>query len=314
MRAAVFIAAASALFMLAACDQQDQNAFAEQAQRMAPAAGEPAPDVAASTPPPVSADRTNGGFVYNGNPIDPMCVDRLTGIGETVEAIDLSECTGSAGRESYTVPENGLETFEDGSIGYTFECEDGCMRQPFVSYKHLGVVQGEHIVEVASSGGGTGYFTGVARLKLEGSKLSLTGTLGGGDRCNGGLADVSVKDDVIHVSRNITPFDLVDMAQGNKAGFEAYEDIQACAACCIGTADYAGDTLVSVTLPDGVDSQEQDDGMAPVDACFFKTYNAQRKSGALVLDMEKLKAFGAAFDRDCGALAPKSKQPAKDGE
>lgn len=236
-------------------------------------------------------------FTYKGKPIDPMCLSQ--DLEEEGEAISLAECTGSVGACDATMAENGLETFPDGSIGYTFKCTDGCMRPPFVSYKYLGMTDGLFAVQTHESGGGTGYFSGVHLYAIDGDKLIRRKTLGAGDRCNGGISDVAVKDGVLRYSVNVTPFDLVELAGGNDAGFVAYEDIQACAACCVGTAEYTGDTLTGVTLSD--DAAVEPGDAQGADTCFSKVYDAAfRQSPAL--DTARLQKFGRDFDAACGKL------------
>lgn len=295
MKAAFFILPL-ALLTLSACDEQPRD----QSTATTPIAQSDATQV----PPQAPQD---SGFTYQGKPIDPICFN-FPGDASGDEPIDLATCTGSAGSDEYSIPENGLETFDNGAIGYTFKCEGGCMRQPFVSYKHLGQVGDAHAVMVESSGGGTGVFTTLALYQLADGKLTRTKAIAGGDRCNGGIENAVVKDNKLHFSMNITPFDMIEISKGNDAGFEAYDDIQACAVCCVGQVNYVDDQMVSVTLTQDPKEIVNED-LGPKDACFFGTYNETYFAGKTTLDQTALNAFGQTFHQRCGDLAGKELPP-----
>lgn len=234
-------------------------------------------------------------LVYNGKPLDPMCV---MGAAEP-SGINLTECTGSVNKTPDTMSAKGLETFEDGSIGYTFDCEDGCMRPPFISYEAIGQTPEGFVLKVTSSGGGTGVFSDVRVVNIEGDLLKQN-VLNGGDRCNGGIDKVSIfKKVVIRYGQYITPYDMVEMTGGNTAGYEAYDDISACAACCIGTRQFADSEIESVTFTAGDVSPE---GMGPVDTCFYGLYNDIVRAGNLTLDTDQLNEFGENFAKRCSDL------------
>ena len=124
------------------------------------------------------------------------------------------------------------------------------------------------------SGGGSGRFSGVVFIRglpelapWPGAELSAVGGWLFGDRCNGGLRDVSVAGPAaIETAELITPFDLVTLDDSRRgAGWRAarnaamfsggqaevnkirsrgeiqlqpYEDLDASAAGCVGTVHY----------------------------------------------------------------------------
>lgn len=237
--------------------------------------------------------------MYDGKPLDPLCVAGSAEPGGE----NLKECTGSLNKTDDTMSAKGLETFEDGSVGYTFDCPDGCMREPFVSYKVAGKVPQGYVLKVTSSGGGTGVFSDVRVVNVEGDTLKQT-IITGGDRCNGGIDNVSVaKGTIIQYGQNVTPFDLVELSGGNKVDFEAYDDIAACAACCIGVAQYEDKELVGVNLT--MDAMESTEGMGPIDTCFYGVYNDIVRAGNLTLNREAIDEFGASFSARCSDLKAK---------
>lgn len=241
--------------------------------------------------------KENAEIAYNGKPLDPMCMMAAA----EPEGVNLAECTGSVDKTDDTKSAKGLETFEDGAIGYTFECEDGCMRPPFVSYKFIGRTDAGDVLKVTSSGGGTGVFSDVRVVTIEGDVLKQT-IINGGDRCNGGIDNVSVDGQVVKYGQNITPFDLVDISGGNKVGFEAYDDIAACAACCVGVAQYAGSEVEGVEFTADAVEDAAGEGYSPIDTCFYGVYNDVVRAGNKTLDRDQLDEFGASFAARCSDL------------
>jgi|GEM_PF-2503092 len=289
MKAAFFIL--PVVLLLSACDDQPSSGQAENAIEV---------------PPPVPDQSGIPGFTWQGKPIDPVCLNAGSNPDQGDE-VDLATCTGSAGKDAWTQPQDGLETFDDGAIGYTFKCEGGCMRAPFVSYKNLGMAGGHHVIEVRESGGGTGVFSDVRLMDVRDGKLITVKVLGGGDRCNGGIADAHVENGKVFFAQNLTPFDMIDIS-GSKAGFKAYDDIQACAACCVAEANFENDKMVSVTLTQDPKEIVSED-LGPKDACFFGTYNETYFAGTITLDDAALKVFGQKIDQRCGDLAGKELPP-----
>ena len=238
-------------------------------------------------------------LVYQGKPIDPMCF--MTMEQDPAVGVDLQECTGSAETSEYGKVVGGLKVQPDGTRGYDFECTEGCMSDPYVMYEYIGRLKNGHdVVRVDTSGGGTGRFSDVREVEIKDNRL-ISSNMHGGDRCNGGIESASIQNGSLHYSMNVTPFDLVEMSGGNQAGFQAYEDIMACAVCCVGTANYEDEKLVSVTLTqDPKDTSPE--GLGPKDACFYGTYNETYRAGKTTLNADALKAFGVKFNERCAQL------------
>lgn len=145
--------------------------------------------------------------------------------------------------------EGTLETTEDGLRLFTPAPEsdgDGVMASAvFVGSRHLGALGGTPVYEVHYSGGGTGQFSTVVAARTEGDTLIIDRSLPLGDRCNGGIASAAVDHGLLTVARNVTPFDVVaaladsldgDPPTDDAFGLEAYDDMPACAVCCVGEA------------------------------------------------------------------------------
>lgn len=233
---------------------------------------------------------------YRGKSIDPMCFMAME------PDVDLQECTGSAETSEFGKTRAGLEVQPDGTMGYYFKDEAGDVTGAYVMYRYLGKLKnGRDIFRVDMGGGGTGHFNDVREVEIKDNRL-ISSNLHGGDRCNGALEDASVQNGVLHYSQNITPFDMVELSGGNQAGFEAYKDIEACAVCCVGTANFEDDQLVSVTMGPAFEKGDIGNGAGPKDMCFYETYNEAAVNGKTTLSPDALKAFGVKFNERCAKL------------
>jgi hypothetical protein len=68
-------------------------------------------------------------------------------------------------------------------------------------------------------------------------------SIAGGDRCNGGVQDVSVQNQRLIYSANVSAYDFLDLAKDdNQHQLKAYEDLAECAVCCVGKAFYQVDS------------------------------------------------------------------------
>lgn len=230
-------------------------------------------------------------FFYKGQPVDPLCfLDNGAQVGD--DTISLSVCSG----KNKTPPSYK----EDHFYGVEIDDMSGSMTQPYIYYRYIGRTGDQHVIQIVASTGGTGQFSGVRAVTLDGDLLHTVRRIAVGDRCNGGVASASVDGDVVSYSQNITPMDLVTLSDGNQAGFVAYDDIDSSAASCAGTANYEGTTLKGVTLTMDPKTEPTDD-VNPKNACFYAVYNDTYKDDT-ELDGDELKAFGQAFNTRCGPL------------
>ncbi|HEY8963265.1 MAG TPA: hypothetical protein VIN59_02255 [Alphaproteobacteria bacterium] len=302
MKAAFFILPFILLALTACDDKKSDDAQTQEA----PIAIEVPPDIDQA---PVKEDAPSQGFTWNGSAIDPMCIYALNYAGSSNETVDLATCTGNKGSKGdYFVTSTAIEDFGNGFSGYNLQCDQDACAGAAIQYKVIGEADDQFIVQSLYNGGGTGYFSHLGRYAINDGKLNATKSYGGGDRCNGGVDSASIKDGVVVASYNITPYDLVDISGGNTAKFEAYDELPACAACCIGTADYEGDAMVSVTMTQDPASVIPED-LGPLDACYYGTYNEMYKEKSAKLDAAALKEFGEKFSARCSQLKGKDLPP-----
>lgn len=144
------------------------------------------------------------------------------------------------------------------------------------AYRPIGrLSNGETIVEVNWSGGGTGQFSEIdaVRSTTNGGETTISARtlIGGGDRCNGGIDQATMPSaGVIEMTLRATPGDLI--AAGDPAVDVTGYDLASCSICCAGTLTYRFDvtasrqTLVSAVVSEDL-SADQSEPMS-AQACF----------------------------------------------
>ena len=243
----------------------------------------------------------SGGFTYSGDPVDPRCFL----YGQESGTVALQACTGDTVRNKDYPVAGPVEIDAERGIGYTFTCEaeEGQVCDAGLSfYKVLGQMDNDFFVKFDNSGGGTGRFSQIRRVRLDNGVLRTEEIIAGGDRCNGGIAKAEMKGNSLSYSQFLTPFDLVELSGGNaQAKFEAYDDIQACAVCCVAEANYTNGELQTVTLTQ--DPAESPKDLDNKNQCFFTSYGESYKQMGVSLDAIKLRDLGQKFSDRCASLS-----------
>lgn len=170
------------------------------------------------------------------------------------------------------------------------------------AYRYVGETPAGHVVETLMWGGGTGQFSMLVVFRREGDELVIVETPLGGDRCNGGIADTSVSGGVLSASAAITPYDLLAIALDAEPPVQAYDDLAACAACCVGTVTLRGGAVDHVRL--GFDEEAAQPFSEPGDetpqACLDALIGARGGHAApVLLDRAALSALGQDFLARC---------------
>lgn len=208
-------------------------------------------------------------LLVNGASADPICFAPYLMREDTMESISLDSATCAP----HLTADNTDFLPVEGYTGTGFYIGNdpatrGGMRPAFIAYKYLGEVDGRLAIELMGSGGGTGVFSTVFTAAREGDTLTAIDIYASGDRCNGGVTEASVKNGTLHYAYNITPYDFLTLNDGNPlSGIEPYDDIAACAACCLGEALYEGRSFVGVRIPEDYVAPGAADGQ-DVQACF----------------------------------------------
>lgn len=247
--------------------------------------------------PPVErpAGTTAAGFIH------PLCLDLATG-GRAETGSDrpipilLDAC--NRGFRHVDVSRN-----DDGSFGAS-----GAFIGSWFGYRPIGkLASGKSVILVNWSGGGTGQFSEIVAVRSATGNgettISARTIVLGGDRCNGGIENASMRDEnIVEVAVRATSADLV-MA-GNSSADAALDDLDSCAICCAGTLTYGVDvasnreTLASATINEIAPASE--DPSEGAQACFD---GLLRGEGSLpkTLTPSDLKQLAQRFRQTCVA-------------
>lgn len=249
------------------------------------------------SPHPPHIPSTFPAIEIDGTPFDPICFATQISMESELEYIDLNAC------ESADIIPGEHFNNEDGTHGVTYryaeEEENGGMSMPYVAYNAIPLAppndrdfQPEFGIVVTWSGGGTGQFSTLYKMRREDDTLHVLKTYAGGDRCNGGIGSAGLDEQGrISYGINITPYDMLvlggDPNRSVLDTVEPYDDLDACAACCYGQAHFTEDEFNGVTLSESLGEwldSKYADGEQPApeqekQACFDELIGAQHDSG-----------------------------------
>ncbi len=235
-------------------------------------------------------------LLWKGKEIPPLCFDKLIG-PEAIEKVDIATCENNDDIKNIKTTRT-KDSFLETSYQYAEEKEN--LSPPYMSYRVVGKQGSDVVVETAWRSGGSGRFSEVLIVQLEGEELVVKKRVWSGDRCNGGISDVKIKDEKIHATVSITPADFPVVAYGEDRGIEAYADLEAGATSCFATVTYAGDDVSKVTLSEDFpwDSRKEWVSRYKYQACFNQTFSKQIKEES-ELSLVEFRNFVDKFFKDC---------------
>jgi hypothetical protein len=237
---------------------------------------------------------------YQGKPIDPLCFS-LVGENKSNQ-IDLSKCGLSFEKYSPIVPNDAMK--KQGFIGFDWEDKQQTYTTYGYSYyKYFNAEPGAYWVYSVNNTGGSGSFSMLMLVKrLNDHTLSYKPYFGG-DRCNGGIANVKGDENgQMKISVNLTPYDVINPDGENASKLAAYDDLAACAACCIAKANYViskdksqfqGISLNNFQPKDALPEQGK------YQHCFNQLVKDYLKRGQKNLNEQQVKGFISDFNKKC---------------
>jgi hypothetical protein len=245
-------------------------------------------------------------FTYKGQPIPALCLDSLRddmlqSEPEKKASIELKTCYKKPG---YKPQGKSADLIRKGFVGFNYTHKDSGLYTLHGSsyYKVLGKYKDSYVIYTIHSGGGSGEFTSLIVVKRQDDTLVLENTLAAGDRCNGGIEDPSLKGTTLTYKQKISPADFLDLSKDNPHKLQAYDDLAACAVCCIGSAtfesDFANATFKSISLDkDAGNNNASIQGK--YQPCFDKLIIKYKKQGKSKMSEEELKEFMTKFNSTC---------------
>ena len=230
-------------------------------------------------------------FVYQSKPVHPFCLF-FPFDSARWEPMDLAKCT-----DEKVTPQAA-----DGWLSADYP-SDGATRLAgtFASYRVLAKKGERFLVASDISGGGSGKFTFLFWVQLDGKQLTLLKDEAGGDRCAGRLSDYSADGEAIRFAKSVTTSDIVDLADLNLDGKikDKLRDTPAdCAAEIHYRYDLASENMQLTSLE--LNAEDKATGADP-QGCFDRLVQQYAKSGRTTLTPEELKEFGRKFAATCVA-------------
>ena len=229
-----------------------------------------------------------GELIKDDKPIPPKCFYNLIVNDTKNMVIDLtsSPCMHYSDKlDQHMLKKNWL--------GYELDDEQPVMRMPYIYYKFIAQQpDSKYIILLNWGGGGTGSFTNLITVQLKQDKLSITKYIAGGDRCFGGIENVSYNNQLSYQVQT-TPEMLVDPF--NKLSLKQ-KSIEYCAVCCVG----------KMNIVNGKDKSFQFNGYIPSvsqgnyqQQCFnnlISSFGAKHKSNISSSQVNQLRS---EFNRIC---------------
>ena len=243
-------------------------------------------------------------LMYNNEPISPLCLDQEESPDKTLSLVN------NCGTAPVVEQEQSKELLNKGFIGFEYKTKDNLdAANSYSYYKIIGSFNNVYTLFSISNTGGSGHFSSVYLVNRDKDQLHIKTLPFGGDRCNGGLTEVTQQENKLFFSSNITPADFLSISNNNPYQLKAYDNLDACAACCVATAQYETDlqknpakaTLLSIQLANdsGSLSSLKSADQTGYQACFNKLvleYIAKNKS---TLTAKELKLFMDEFNATC---------------
>lgn len=235
-------------------------------------------------------------LMYQGKPIDSLCFSDVSS-----NTIALRKC--GSKNANYFIKGINSKLQKEGFIGYNWE-NRGISRglQGYTYYHFYPAEKSKYWIYTLNNGGGSGDFTNIYLVERKDKETFSIRNITGGDRCNGGIENVKENNNVLSWSVNLTAWDLVKLAD-KKININAYDDLAACAVCCIGKSYY---TIKSGYQPEfhqvkleNLKSTTEMPDQGKYEACFNRIYLNYVSKNAIYLDKEKLNNFIEYFKKTC---------------
>ncbi|QMT61482.1 hypothetical protein [Legionella sp. PC997] len=239
-------------------------------------------------------------FIFHDKPVDALCFFNMEG-----NEIDLNQC--GLAKENYVMKGQNSKLIAEGFIGYNWQDpEFSDSAQGYSYYKFFNAGEKLYWLYTLNSGGGTGVFTAIHLVKRKKADILNLETLAGGDRCNGGLQNVSESNHHLIFSQNLTAYDLIALSKEPDPRVKAYDDLAACAICCVAKAYYKVDSNAQlkfdyVDLGTIADTKEMPNQGA-LQSCFNQLFISYIAAGNSKLTQNTLNEFAAKFKQTCTKL------------
>lgn len=236
-------------------------------------------------------------LLYNGKPIDSLCFSDVPQSNQ----IDLRNC--GAAKSNFIVKEGYAKLLSEGFIGYSWQDREmPSSPQGSTYYRFYPAGNSAFWIYSINNGGGSGDFTNIYLVKRQDENTLTIKSVDGGDRCNGGVENVTVNNNVLSYSVNLTAFDVIALANPNTT-LKAYDDLASCAVCCTANANYTikaddNPVLANIKLEKFSSATEMPD-QGKLQSCFNKLSYEYISKNELTFTQVQLQKFAERFSMAC---------------
>lgn len=236
-------------------------------------------------------------LMFHNKPIDALCFFNLEG-----KEIDLEKCGLAAAK--YIMKGTNSSLIAKGYIGYNWQDPKyPGSTEGYSYYKFFNSGKNIYWIYTINSGGGTGEFTAIHQVKRKNTSTLEIETLRGGDRCNGGLQDVFDVNNHLSFSQNLTAYDLIALSKKYAPKVKAYDDLAACAICCVAKAYYelTANAQLQLNYVDlgTVKNIKEMPEQGRFQSCFNQLLASYVVAGKTKLKQNMLDEFAAKFNQTC---------------
>jgi len=237
-------------------------------------------------------------FEYQNKPIDALC---FTDFSNDSKDIKLRDC--GAAKEHYLIAGQNADLIAKGFIGYDWKSSAEDLSQGYSYYKFFQAGPDKYWLYTVSSGGGSGSFSALNLVERKNPEVMEIESIAGGDRCNGGLSNVINSSDTLTFDVNLTAYDVIGLAKQDITSIKAYDDLAACAACCVATATYelkpkGLPLLKNVDFGNQSKISEMPDQGA-YQQCFNQLFTQYVSAGKNKLEQNQIDSFVTEFKQKC---------------
>ena len=238
-------------------------------------------------------------LTYAGKPIDALCFFIMEA---NATSINLKKC--GLSKEKYKIKSINPNLKQKGFIGFDWQdMNPDTYAQGYSYYRYFPAQKNSYWIYSINNGGGSGDFTYIYLVSRNNKNTLSIKFIAGGDRCNGGLSNVNADSKGLNYQVNLTAYDVIALNPEVAKVVRAYDDLAACAACCVAKANYevtstANSILTSVTLNPIVNASDlPDQGIKQT--CFDNIFMSHLKSGHATLSPQEVAQFAKRFEKEC---------------
>jgi len=242
---------------------------------------------------PLSPKNFPTDLLFAGKPVDAACFSQLA---EMEFQINLKKCR--EGNPKIKMTDARADFIAKSFVGQEWEDQE-YHSQGFDYYQAFPADNKQYWLYTINNGGGTGSFSSIGLAKRINEETMHFKTIVGGDRCNGGIAEVDIKNQQLNYEVYLTPYEVVKLAK-DKPRIEAYDNLSSCASCCVAKALY---TIENSSAQPILQSVKFDDLTLPEQgshqACFNKLFSSYVAKGKTKLDVAAINQFAIEFNQQC---------------